>query len=151
MMDQRPQGLELLRSEQDQMARQLAAIETRMSASDVRFEMLESNLKVALDLAEDCYSAYLSAPAHVRRWFNQTFFTRILITDEDAEGQLTGAILSVTTAAGRSRAEDVGNKEPRPRDSLGRGSDEVLLVDLSLHSDPSGIGHVGSSKKTEED
>ena len=89
--------------------------------------MLESNLKVALDLAENCYAAYLSAPAHVRRWFNQTFFTRILITDEDANGELTGAIQSVTKAATRTRNRKDGN-EARPRDSLGRGSDSIWWI-----------------------
>ena len=122
--------LELLRSEQDQMARQLAAITGRLTASDVRFEVLETNLKVALDLAQDCYSAYSIAPNHVRRWFNQTFFSRILITDEEANGEMTGALQCVTTAARGAGGRGEENKEPRPRISLGQGSDEELLVDL---------------------
>ena len=120
--------LELLRVEQEQIGAQLAAISERLDASDVRFETLRSNLTRALDLAQDCDAAYRSAPDHVRRWFNQAFFRRILIDDEGTEGELTSTMHELIRPA-RPRPQGQ-NEEPRPVISLGRGSETDLLVDL---------------------
>jgi site-specific DNA recombinase len=120
--------LELLRSEQDQIGGQIRAIDERLSASAVKFETLQTNLARALDLAEDCLAAYRDAPNHVRRWFNQAFFTRIMISDEGTNGEMTPTMKELTRPA-PSPGTPAESKEPRPRFSLGRGSDEVLLVD----------------------
>lgn len=99
--------LELLRSEQQSLAQQLAAVDERLLVSDVRFEGMRTSLTQALDLAEDCEAAYRDAPDHVRRWFNQAFFSRILVTEEDTNGQLTPAMHRLAS----SRPAVLGPKE----------------------------------------
>ncbi|MGH3904680.1 MAG: recombinase family protein [Pseudonocardiaceae bacterium] len=73
--------LDLIASEQQRIASQLAGIEERLSATRARFEEIEANLATALDLARDCHTAYLAAGPQVRRLFNQAFFTHLYIDD----------------------------------------------------------------------
>lgn len=52
-------------------------------------DVIEANLKAALDLTENCGSAYKAAPDHIRRLFNQAFFKRILVgSDTSVETEL---------------------------------------------------------------
>jgi hypothetical protein len=50
------------------------------SATDV-----QSTLENALDLLAGCHQAYLKAPAHLRRQWNQAFFLRLDVHDENIE------------------------------------------------------------------
>ena len=118
--------IDLLRTEQQQISAQLGTVEERLAATDVRFDAIRANLERALDLSEDCAAAYGQAPDHVRRWFNQAFFTRILVGEDDANGEMTTSVRTVV--ARRPGATSHDNKEPRPNSSLGRGSETVLMV-----------------------
>lgn len=75
--------MELIADEQRRIGSQLASIEERLSAATATFDTIEADLTNALNLAQDCHAAYLSAPPHVRRLFNQAFFTPLLIDEED--------------------------------------------------------------------
>jgi site-specific DNA recombinase len=80
--------LDLLKSEQDRIAGQLSTIEDRLRSIAVRFETLETNLRDALDLASDCYRAYLQAPDHVRRLFNQALFEQLYLDEDGVHAEL---------------------------------------------------------------
>lgn len=53
--------LELLKSEQDRISRQLAAVEDRLQRSTVRVTDLDAALTAPLDLFEHCHATYLQA------------------------------------------------------------------------------------------
>ncbi len=84
--------LDLLKSEQDRIADELAAAEALLAASQMTFDTIEANLSRCLAFLTNCYEAYLSAPQRVRRQMNQAVFERFLV-DEDGstEAELTGA------------------------------------------------------------
>src|SRR5207253_11067746 len=73
--------LDLLRQEQQRIAAALAKIGEQEAASEDEQQLVEENLKRALELTSDCQAAYLSAPAHIRKLFNQAFFRRLWIDD----------------------------------------------------------------------
>jgi site-specific DNA recombinase len=79
-------SLDLLKSEQRRIDLSLLAIKCKFVAAKEHFGTIEDNLKLALDLAEDCGRAYREAPDHIKRLFNQAFFKRILV-DDDCEVQ----------------------------------------------------------------
>lgn len=74
--------LDLLKEEQNRIARQLATVEERLDATRVEFSALEQQLEAALGYASNCYLGYLAAGHNVRRLYNQAFFERIYV-DED--------------------------------------------------------------------
>ncbi|PKQ29694.1 MAG: recombinase family protein [Actinobacteria bacterium HGW-Actinobacteria-10] len=81
--------VDLLKREQDRIASGLLVITAKLEASNLHFDVVEANLKAALDLTENCGLAYKTAPDHVRRQFNQVFFKRILVgADTKVEPEL---------------------------------------------------------------
>jgi len=74
--------LDLLRQEQQRIAAALARIGEQEAASDDEQALVEENLKRALDLASDCQTAYITAPPHIRKLFNQAFFRKLWIDDD---------------------------------------------------------------------
>ena len=71
--------VDLLKMEQDRIADALLRIKSRLEASLAHFDEVEDNLKAALDLTVDCALAYRAAPEHVKKQFNQVFFSRVLV------------------------------------------------------------------------
>jgi site-specific DNA recombinase len=81
--------LDLLKTEQTRIGRDIANAETRLAALEGDFTAAEANLTKALALVQDCHRAYLDAPEKTRRQFNQAFFERLLIDDSyTVTGQL---------------------------------------------------------------
>lgn len=80
--------VDLLKTEQNRISRQLADIEARLAATNVEFEEIETCLRNALDYAVNCGKTYLRAGPHVRRLMNQAFFKRIKLHDEEVQGEL---------------------------------------------------------------
>lgn len=78
--------LDLLKSEQVRIGREVVAAERRLAAIDQGVELVVSNLQLALSLLTDCGSVYRQASPHVRRLFNQAFFKAIYIGDEGLVG-----------------------------------------------------------------
>ncbi len=78
--------LDLLKSEQDRIAVGLRNIADKLTANNAHFDVLASNLKLALDLTVDCAFAYSTAPDHIKKQFNRAFFKRILV---NADSSLT--------------------------------------------------------------
>ena len=74
--------VELLKREQDRIASALLEIAAKLDASNVHFDVIEHNLRAALDLTVDCALAYKTAPDHIKKRFNQVFFKRILVNPD---------------------------------------------------------------------
>ena len=75
--------IDLLRTEQARIATQLGRLQEQLTAADADFEQARSVLADTLDLTRDCHSAYLQANDHTRRLFNQAFFAKIYIDEDD--------------------------------------------------------------------
>ena len=76
--------IDLLKTEQDRIRGQLSHIRERLAATDSRHALIETNLHQALDLTANTRAAYVTAPHKVRRQFNQVFFTRLYIEDDNS-------------------------------------------------------------------
>jgi len=87
--------LDLLKSEQQRIAREVAEADHLIASSSVKYEELKSTIERALDLAGDCHAMYMRAPNSVRRQFNQTFFEKLYVLD----GEVVSAELRPTFAA----------------------------------------------------
>ncbi len=76
--------IDLLKREQERISRALRKIGSQLAATSLEFEAVELNLQLALDLTVDCGAAYHDAPEHIKRMFNQAFFEKVLVIQEDA-------------------------------------------------------------------
>jgi site-specific DNA recombinase len=75
--------IDLLAREQGKIGRALQKIDAKLAATSSQFEIVEHDLKQALDLTVDCGAAYKSAPEHVKKMFNQAFFEKVLVVVVD--------------------------------------------------------------------
>ena len=71
--------LDLLKTEQEAIAKALIDIDKEINAYDTHYEVLQGNLNKAFDLIEDCGKTYKSAPDKIKRAFNQALFEKILV------------------------------------------------------------------------
>jgi site-specific DNA recombinase len=139
--------LDLLKTEQDRIARQLSAIEGRLTATDVEVDRFESALHAALDYATNWSKGYMRAGHHERRLFNQAFFTRFEVDDDDVTSELAepfrtlfDAEVAEAAVLHTVAAENAGNRQesaPSLTDALirdnksapgGAGLRQALLV-----------------------
>lgn len=108
--------LDLLKTEQDRISGELDTIEQRLSATQLKSDTVEINLKKALDLVADLHRAYVDAPARTRRLMNQAIFERFLIThDEEVTGTLAGPFDLLMEASGRDSQMASGKSLETPR------------------------------------
>ena len=76
--------LDLMRSEQKEIAKELAAIEHEITAHNTTFDEITRNLDAALELIEDCGATYMKADDHTKRLLNQAIFKKFKVyCDED--------------------------------------------------------------------
>ena len=75
--------LDLLKTEQERIATQLTYIQQQLGAASDSYEQGRQTLADCLDLTRDCHTAYLQAPDTTRRLFNQAFFSKIYIDEDD--------------------------------------------------------------------
>jgi uncharacterized membrane-anchored protein YhcB (DUF1043 family) len=121
--------LDLIASEQQRISSQLATVEERVNATTATFDEIEANLATALDLARDCHAAYLAAEPHLRRLFNQAFFTHLYIDDDGVRHDYAepfdtllgddvldaGRAIQADPGAGQiTMADLLGGEDPRP-------------------------------------
>jgi site-specific DNA recombinase len=112
--------LDLLRAEQARIGGEQDYIEMRLGSLELRFEVVERNLKAALGFTGDLYGAYGSAVPAIRRQMNQALFERILISDDgDITGELRAPFGLLFQAVGQPASEDgrrlwrgVGERSP---------------------------------------
>ncbi len=119
--------VDLLRSEQDRLASETRQAERHLEAAEASFGDIAETLAKALDLLADCHSAYLAAPGHLRRQWNQALFERLVVYDEriaDAEVAEPFATLADPELPARLDGEAV----TKTGASSGGGSNEALLI-----------------------
>jgi hypothetical protein len=119
--------VDLLRSEQDRLTRETAQAERHLEAAEAAFGEIAETLGRALDLLADCHGAYLGAPGHLRRQWNQALFERLLVYDDriaDAEVAEPFATLADPELPDRLDGESV----TKTGASSGGGSNEELLI-----------------------
>ncbi len=121
--------LELLKEEQDRITRELVNAGAVLANTDVRWETVETNLKIALGLISQLGQAYRVASATERRWFNQAIFERVDIDLGEHVGKVTLAepfrTLLDQDLLGRLNAE-LENRRP----SRDGGSTTTRLVEV---------------------
>ena len=142
--------LDLLKSEQDRIARHLADIDARLMAINVEFDKIETCLRVALDYATNSYKAYMHAGPMERRLLNQAFFTRITVHDDDVDVELaepfktffseeiaTVAHVAASQASATQQPENppslttvLQRQNDKPAHCVGAGLKETTLVEL---------------------
>lgn len=122
---------DLYKEEQQAISRQLAEVAERLGSLSIRFDDLESNLEIAIELASNCYEAYRRAPDTLRRTYNQAFFKRILIwEDEPAEGELQDLFEVVFTAPAAGKTTKESEEAENTGFSASKGSKDEHLVPL---------------------
>jgi site-specific DNA recombinase len=108
--------LDLLKSEQARLSGELEYIESRLSAIDLKFEVVERNLKAALSFVTNLHAAYVVATSSVRRMINQAIFERFLITDEgEVIGELRPPFDLLLQASGVAKNGLVLRREDRQK------------------------------------
>ena len=75
--------IDLLKQEQDHIARRLAWLNTQIEAGKEIYENAKAHLKDVLNLAGNAYELYMSLDDNLRRICNQAFFEKIYISDVD--------------------------------------------------------------------
>lgn len=73
--------LDLLKSEQQKIAKELAGIEHEIRMHNTTFEQITQNLNLALDVVEDCGQAYRNASDTVKKLMNQAIFEKFYISN----------------------------------------------------------------------
>lgn len=112
--------IELLRSEQDRISKELVQVELRLASYEVQSETIQANLVMALELADDCQRAYKEGSPVVRRLLNAAFFERLLV-DEDGQ-------VSSTLAAPYRLLLGNGLKQAIEKEESERKSGKVLYL-----------------------
>ena len=54
----------------------------RLSALSAEFDVIETNLNVAIEFAKNCERAYLAAAPRVRRQMNQSIFEKLYVHED---------------------------------------------------------------------
>lgn len=75
--------LDLMKSEQKKIAKELASIEHEINMHNVTFENILANLHLALDLIEDCGTTYRAANDMTKRLINQALVSRFLVSNRN--------------------------------------------------------------------
>ena len=78
--------LDMLKSEQQKIAKELAAIEHEIRIRNTTFAGLTENLRRGLDIVEDCGTFYRNADNTTKRLLNQAIFDKIYINNTDEDG-----------------------------------------------------------------
>jgi len=78
--------LDLMRSEQQKIAKQLASIENQVQAYEYTFENIAERLSEALELMEDCGRTYRQVDDHVKKMLNQAIFAKLWV---ESDGRVT--------------------------------------------------------------
>jgi len=125
--------VQLLKTEQDRLELEIGQAQQRLDALEGDIDATCANLATALDYASDAHRAYARSTPRNRRQFNQFFFKRLVIEDDDSiAAELNepyAIILSVPVirAAAQRHARAVAKSKPR-RPSSRRGLNYELMV-----------------------
>ncbi len=114
--------VDLLKTEQERIATGMLHITGKFDASNAHFDVVETNLSAALDLTQHCACAYVNAPDHIKKLFNQAFFKRILVNpDTSVNAELAPPFDTLLGPAVRAAATETKlsqRKKPAPKSGL---------------------------------
>jgi len=122
--------VDLLRAEQDRLTTEATQAERHIEAAEASFADIEDTLGKALDLLANCQRAYLAAPGHLRRQWNQALFERLVVYD-DKIGEAEVAEPFATLADPQLPKSLGGKAVTRTAVSSGGGSNERVLVEAA--------------------
>ena|GEM_PF-1700870 len=77
--------LDLLKEEQERIARRLGSIESRLKTGQVEYDQAKAHLNDCLALAANMHTVYSSIDDTLRRIANQAFFERIYVHEDTIE------------------------------------------------------------------
>ena len=72
--------LDFMKSEQQKITKELAAVEHESKQHEVTFDEISKNLSYALEMLNDCGAAYRQASDKIKRLMNQALFEKIYVT-----------------------------------------------------------------------
>ena len=120
--------LDLLKSEQQQIAKQLAAIDHQVKAHSFVFNEMQQRLSDAMDLIEDCGRTYRSAENHIKKLLNQTIFSRLLVGEDGrVEPEFAKPFDMLTSIGEAVKAESESYHNEEIREHLG-ATDFLSLI-----------------------
>lgn len=73
---------DLLKAEQARITSEMEHAKRRLSALSAEFDVIQTNLNVAIEFAKHCEHAYLAAAPKVRRQINQAIFEKLYVHEE---------------------------------------------------------------------
>jgi site-specific DNA recombinase len=73
---------DLLKAEQARITSEMEHAKRRLLALSAEFDVIETNLNVAIEFAKRCQQAYLSGTPKVRRELNQAIFEKLYVHEE---------------------------------------------------------------------
>jgi site-specific DNA recombinase len=73
---------DLLKSEQARITADMEAAQARLDALGAEYDVVQANLRRAIEFASNWHLAYLAAPPKVRRQMNQAIFERINVHED---------------------------------------------------------------------
>ncbi|WP_280317088.1 recombinase family protein [Nocardia wallacei] len=144
--------LDLLKEEQDRIARQLAEVEARLESTNAALQTVERNLKAALDYATNCYAMYRNATPHMRRLLNQAFFTKIYVEQDYVRVDLAepfDALLDeslIATASAEDQAQ--GSTTEDDHTVTPEGVELMHVIRQTAAETPAPYRSVGNKKPT---
>ena len=108
------------------VAIELGEAARQLHATDVDWNVVETNLTLALGLVSDCKQAYRRGGPRVRRRYNQAFFEAVYVdTDGVSYARLAKPFSEVLPEAVRYKVEETKNPDSH---GGGRGSNTNDLV-----------------------
>lgn len=78
--------IDILKNEQDRLAKELVAVESRLGIFISDLAGAEKLIADMFELAENCAKAYIQAPDHIKRTFNQVFFDKVYVVHDQKNG-----------------------------------------------------------------
>lgn len=123
--------LDLLKSEQERIARQVAFLDSRIEASSIEYDQARAHLDDCLALAGDAHAIYMSVDDSLRRIANQAFFERLTVTDDNHIDAVHGEPFTylfdpAVHQLAVTRHEQIGNEAGQTRNVVGL-NDDVLV------------------------
>ena len=70
-----------MKTEQQKIAKELAAIDHEIDLHNITFEQISANLDMVLDIVENCGEAYRNASDTVKKLMNQAIFEKFYISN----------------------------------------------------------------------
>lgn len=128
---------DLLKAEQARIGSEMEFAKRRLSALSAEFDVIETNLDVAIAFAKNCQQAYLAASPRVRRQLNQAIFEKLYIhEDREVIGELAEPFRTLLG----SELRDIANESeptaemtnPRTNEMVGGLRVDYLVGDEGL-------------------